>query len=111
MEIQGRPYILINCYAPNTENGQIQTFKEIANHFAEMDIPPDSKYTCVGDWNLIIFDATMDSFRKKAKLKRKAIFQLQNIMSSYKLTDIWRTRNPTWRQFMETLKPLANEQD
>ena len=36
VEIQGQPYILINCYAPNTENGQIQTFKEIANHLVEM---------------------------------------------------------------------------
>ena len=88
MEIQGQPYILINCYAPNTENGQIQTFKEIANHLAEMDIPPDSNYICAGDWNLI-FHATMDSFGKKAKLKRKAIFQLQNVMSSYELIDIW----------------------
>ena len=51
-----------------------------------------------GDWNFI-FDATMDSFGKKAKLKLKAIFELQNIMSSYELFDIWRTRNPTLRQF------------
>ena len=65
VEIQGQPYILINCHAPDTENGQIQTFKENANHLAEMDIPPDSKYIyiniCAGDWNLI-FDATMDSY-------------------------------------------------
>ena len=83
METQGQPYILINRYAPNTENRQIQTFKEIANHLTEMDIPPNihSKYICAGDWNLI-FDATMDSFGKKVKLKRKVIFQLQNIMSS-----------------------------
>ena len=39
-----------------------------------MNIPPDSKYICAGDWNLI-FDATMDSFGKKAKLKRKAIYK------------------------------------
>ena len=104
MEIQGQPYILINCYGSNTENRQIQTFKEIANNLAEMDIPPDSKYIYADDWNLI-FDATMDSFGKKAKLKRKAIFQLQNIMSSYELIDIWRTRNPTLRQFTWRRKP------
>ena len=23
VEIHGQPYILVNCYAPNTENGQI----------------------------------------------------------------------------------------
>ena len=90
MEIEDQPYILINCYAPNTENGQIQTFKEIANHLAETDTPSDSKYIFAGDWNLI-FDATMDSFGQKAKLKCKAIFQLQNIMSSYELIDNWCT--------------------
>ena len=98
VEIQGRPLILINCCAPNTENKQIQTFKEIPNHLVQMDILADSKYICAGDWNLI-FDGTMDSFGKKAKLKCKAKFQLQNIMSSYELIDIWHTQNPTLRQF------------
>ena len=99
VEIQGQPYILINCYAPNTENGQIQTFKEITNHLVEMIfLLILNTYICAGDWNLI-FGATMDSFGKKAKLKRKAIFQLQNIMSSYEIIGIWRTRNPTLRQF------------
>ena len=62
-----------------------------------MDITPEYKFICAGDWN-IIFDATRDSFGGKAVLKRKTIFQLKSIMSNYDLVDIWRVRNPTLRQ-------------
>ena len=63
-----------------------------------MDISPDYKYICAGDWNLI-FDASKDSFGEKAALKRKAVFQLKTIMSSFDLVDSWRVHNPTLRQF------------
>ena len=98
MEIQGQPYVLINCYAPNSETGQVKIFKDISKQLADMDITPDYKYICAGDWNLI-FDASMDSFGEKAVLKRKAIFQIKTIMSNFELVDIWRVRNPTLRQF------------
>ena len=98
MEIQGQPYVLINCYAPNSETGQVKIFKDISKQLADMDITPDYKYICAGDWNLI-FDASMDSFGEKAVLKRKAIFQIKMIMSNFELVDIWRVRNPTLRQF------------
>ena len=98
MEIQGQPYVLVNCYAPNSETGQVKIFKDISKQLAHMDITPDYKYICAGDWNLI-FDASMDSFGKKAVLKRKAIFQIKTIMSNFELVDIWRVRNPTLRQF------------
>ena len=80
VEIQGQLYILINYYAPNTENGQIQTFKEVANHITEMDIPPDSKYYVLVTG--ILF-STLPWIHKKAKSKRKARFQPQSIMSNY----------------------------
>ena len=63
-----------------------------------MDITPDYKYICAGDWNLI-FDASTDSFGDKAVFKRKAIFQLKTTVSTFDLVDIWRVRNPTLRQF------------
>ena len=111
-EIQGQPYILINCYAPDTEDGQIQTFKEIANHLAQMDIPSDSKYMCCMVTGILFSTLPWIHLVRKAKLKRKAIFQLQNIMSSYELIDIWRTQNLTLRQFTwRHNPPPANEQD
>ena len=98
MEIQGQPYVLINYYAPNSETGQVKIFKDIFKQLTDMDITPDYKYICAGDWNLI-FDASMDSFGEKAVLKRKATFQIKTIMSNFELVDIWRVRNPTLRQF------------
>ena len=47
----------------------------------------------------LIFDTRMDSFGGKSKLKRKSIYQLKSLMSSYNLIDIWLIRNPTLRQF------------
>ena len=67
MEIQGQPCLLINCYAPSSEAGQVKIFKDISKHLANIDIIPDYKYICAGDWNLI-FDAWMDSFGEKAVL-------------------------------------------
>ena len=46
MEIQGQPYVLINCYAPNSETGQVKIPNDISKHLANMDITPDYKYIC-----------------------------------------------------------------
>ena len=73
MEIQGKPYVMINCYAPNSEKGQVKIFKEISKHLADMDVIPEYNFICLGDWNLI-FDATRDSFGGKVVLNRKALF-------------------------------------
>ena len=49
MEIQGKPYVLINCYAPNSEKGQVKIFKEISKHLTDMDITSEYKFVCAGD--------------------------------------------------------------
>ena len=76
MEIQSKPYVMINCYARNSEKGQVKIFKEISKHLADTDITPEYKFICLGDWNLI-FDATRDSFGGKVVLNRKAFFSLK----------------------------------
>ena len=54
MEIQGEPYAILNCYAPNEEKGQVKLFKDIGGHLNGLDITPDCcKFICTGDWNLI----------------------------------------------------------
>ena len=53
MEIQGKPYVLINCYTLNSEKGQVKIFKEISEHFVDMNMTPEYKFICAGDWNLI----------------------------------------------------------
>ena len=80
MEIQGSPYVLVNCYAPNTETGQIKTFQDLANHLSDLDADPEHKYIFGGEWNLI-FNATLDSIGgggggggEEPKTKRKIYF-------------------------------------
>ena len=53
MEIQGNSYVLVNCYAPNTETGQINTFQDLANRLSDLDADPECNYIFGGDWNLI----------------------------------------------------------
>ena len=60
IKIQGSPYVLVNCYAPNTETGQIKTFQDLTNHLSDLDADPECNYIFDGDWNLI-FDTTLDS--------------------------------------------------
>ena len=87
MEIQGEPYVILNCYAPNEEKGQVKLFKDISGHLNGLDSPLGCNFICAGDWNLI-FDTKMDSLGGKSKLKRKSIYQLKSLMSSYNLIDI-----------------------
>ena len=60
MEIQGNPCVLVNCYALNTETGQIKTFQDLANRLSDLDADPECNYIFGGDWNLI-FDTTVES--------------------------------------------------
>ena len=100
MEIQGSPYVLVNCYSPSTETRQIKTFQDLANHFSDLDADPECNYIFGGDWNLIFY-TTLDSMEGSPKLKEKSIFHLQSIISGYDLVDIctYRSQNPGLRQF------------
>ena len=86
MEIQGNPYVLVDCYVPNTETGQSKTFQDLANHLSDLDADPECNYIFGGDWDLI-FDAILDSMGGSPKLKEKSIFHLWSIMSDDDLVD------------------------
>ena len=60
MEIQGSPFGLINCYAPNTESAQVKLFKEISTELGKLDFGENTQFILAGDWNLI-FDTVLDS--------------------------------------------------
>ena len=48
IEIQCNPYVLIICYAPNTETGQIKTFQDLANHLSDLDAVQNATIILVG---------------------------------------------------------------
>ena len=98
MEIQGQPYVLINCYAPNSETGQVKIFKDISKQFADMDITPDYKYICAEDWILSLMPQ-WTHLERKQYLNVKQFFKLKLLCRNFELVDIWRVHDPTLRQF------------
>ena len=56
------------------------------------------KFILAGDWNMT-FDKFLDAMGGIPSLKFNSLKQLQSFMVDYDLSDIWRVRNPTFRQF------------
>ena len=54
MEIQGSPCVLVNCYAPNTETGQIKTFQDLANDFSDLVLIQNPAVYFVGTGTLFL---------------------------------------------------------
>ena len=98
MEIQGSPFVVINCHAPNTESTQVKFFKEISTKLGTLDFGEDAQFILVEDWNSI-FGTFLYSLGGKQKLSKRSIFQLMSLMEDFELSDVWRTRNPSFRQF------------
>ena len=68
-----------------------------------LEFDQDSQFILTGDWNLI-FDTFLDSLGEKPQLNKRSIFQLKVLMEDLELVDIWRVRNPTFRQFTRRCK-------
>ena len=98
IEIQVTPYILINYYGPNSESAQVKVLERIASYLYDMEIDDSVHFVLGGDWNLI-FDKTLDFMGGSPSLKYSSLKRLQSIMIDFNLVDIWRVRNPSFRQF------------
>ena len=51
-EIQGSPYVLINCYAPNIESNQVKKLQQMKSKLQTMSINENTQFILNGDWNL-----------------------------------------------------------
>ena len=98
MEIQGSPYVLVSCYAPNNEHERIKLFQVIRDHFKNLEPDKDVNLILGGDWNLI-FNSSLDAFGRKPTLKNNSLKQLYDLMPEFDLIDVWRIQNRTLRQF------------
>ena len=63
-----------------------------------MEIDDSVHFVLGGDWNLI-FDKALDFMGESPSLKYSSLKRLQSIMIDFNLVDIWRVRNPSFRQF------------
>ena len=54
VEIQKKPYVLINYYAPNLETEQVSVLNDILRKLTNFEITDDAKIIFGGDFNMIL---------------------------------------------------------
>ena len=95
-------FYLLNLYAPNTENKQIQFYREVKRIMELESISRKDNIILGGDFNLIL-DPDKDKSGGNLNIKGNALQQLNSITDNFDLLDIWRIKNYhvkrfTWRQ-------------
>ena len=100
--IMDERFILVNIYAPNTENGQIIYISDLEQTLTDLGFSSAQNFIIGGDWNFVR-DASVDKHGGLDRIKQKSIDQMDILMNNLCLNDSWRIRNPlerryTWRQ-------------
>ena len=72
--------ILINYYAPNNKNGQIQVLNEIQKQLDHLDPDQDTQIIWGGDFN-VIFDTKLDADWRNPQLKLNSVTKLLSIIA------------------------------
>ena len=67
-EIQNSPFFLVNIYAPNESNDQVNFYNELTQTLDSFDIDPDCNVIIGGDFN-ITFDPDVDCSGGKPIIK------------------------------------------
>ena len=98
VEIQKKPYVLINYYAPNLETEQVSVLNDILRKLTNFEISDDAKIIFGGDFNMIL-NLKFDADGGNPSLKSNFINVLNKILSENDLIDIWRVRHPEERRF------------
>ena len=60
VEIQGKPYLIVNLYADNDQAGKLVTIAKLENFLESFDIKEERKII-LGDHFNIIFDERLDA--------------------------------------------------
>ena len=105
VEIQKKPYVLINCYAPNLETEQVSVLNDILRKLTNFEISDDTKIIFGGDFNVIL-NLKLDADGGNPSLKSNSINVLNKIISENDLIDIWRVCHPEERRFTWRKKTL-----
>lgn len=99
--IQNTKFKLLNIYAPNTEDSQLNFFHYVRNVMARK-VDAEDKIMIGGDWNLII-DPAKDrkggAGIRETEKRKLVLSEVNKIKESFQVTDIWRVRNPQARRF------------
>ena len=94
---QGHSVLLINLYHANQESNQVKVISVLLELLGMIDIDPGSKIIFGGDTN-VIFDILLESDGGHPSLKTITLRQLELLLQSYELCDIWRIRNKNMKR-------------
>ena len=75
IEIQGSPYILLNCYGPNDEWNQVKVLRQISSKLQSINFDDNIQFILAGVWNMI-FDKFLDAVGGIPSLKLNSLKQL-----------------------------------
>ena len=99
IEIQKVHYVFINFFAPNDQQSQVTTMKEIVEKLKNISADKATSYIWGGDWNCVL-NKSLDALGGGVpSLKKKSVGQIKALMTDFDLIDIWIVRNPTYREF------------
>ena len=101
-EIMDEPFVLVNVYAPNTEDKQVKFLCNLHQILLQHNFTNISQFIMGGDWN-IVRNASVDKSGGTDLIKHKSIDKMDEIMNMFDLNDSWRIKYPnekryTWRQ-------------
>ena len=96
--VQGHSLLLINLYNANQEANQVKVISDLLEMSGTINIEPDSKIIFGGDMN-VIYDISLDSDCGNPSLKSTTLSQLEFLLQSYGLCDIWRIRNKNTKRY------------
>ena len=88
--------LLVNIYAPNDQTQQVLFFKRLQQHLE----PFADEHIVVGvDFNCALTDKDKKGEHPVCK-KAPVIKEINQLCCAYNLTDVWRSLNPKFRDFL-----------
>lgn len=97
VDIENNPFLILNLYAPNVENLQVQFYEDLLK-ILETEWGGQENIVIGGDFNCIL-DPQLDKMGGTHVLKKKVVQKIRDIMVPFELIDIWRSMNGNKRQF------------
>ena len=102
VRIQGFPVILVNYYAPNGENEQMEVLTQIKEFLSKIEYDQNTAMIWGGDFN-VIFDKNLDGDGGNPTLKIQSLTKMHTLIAENELCDIFRLLHPgeprfTWQR-------------
>ena len=107
VDINCKPYLLINSYAPNHEADHVLFLESIFTFVNDMNASADREVIWGGDHNLAL-KTSIDRMGGNPSPWKISLSKIEELCAKYDLVDIWRLRNPhvkryTWRRLRPNL--------